>query len=218
MKKIIFNRLTLFGCAFALIASLLAAIAVTAKRGENNSNEPATKFAVQNDNQRREKITLHKVVAFSNHSTVIPSAGSMLIREDDGVYLDFHATGLTPGHVVTLWLVAFNNPEHCRTNPCSPSDLFNNGLVNGSLLATGGRVVGADGSVSYGAYRAVGDATGAFIGPGIWDVNRAEIHLVTRTHGAASSDPAILAQQLTLFNGGCPPGGCANLQVSIHKP
>jgi hypothetical protein len=50
------------------------------------------------------------------------------------------------------------------------------------------------------------------------NAKRAEIHLVVRSHGPASADPAVLQQQLTTFNGGCPPNTCMNVQAAPHLP
>ena len=91
----------------------------------------------------------------------------------------------------------------------TPAD-FANPAVNGTLLNTGGRIIGADGAATYGAFRAVGDVTGARpgvgTGNGLVDTKRAEIHIVVRSHGPALlGDPAALAEQLNLFFGGCPP-------------
>ena len=151
--------------------------------------------------------------------SVIPSSGSTLTRTREGVYMSLHAAELVPGSIVTAWWVFFNNPKRCNTTPCTPDDLFNNPEAEGSLVNATGRMVGADGTADYGAYIAVGDTTGAHLGSGLTNPLRAEIHLVTRTHGPAMlDDPELLRQQLSTFNGGCPPNTCANLQVSIHQP
>jgi hypothetical protein len=48
---------------------------------------------------------------------------------------------------------------------------------------------------------------------------KSEIHLVLRSHGPAMVDnPQVLQEQLSSFNGGCPPNTCGNLQASIHQP
>ena len=151
----------------------------------------------------------------------VPSAGSSLSRNSEGVYFTFNTTGLTPGNVYTIWMAVFNNPKACATNPCSPAD-FPNLDVDASLLNTGGKIIGADGTAVYGAYREVGDVTGARpmtgTGNGIVDPLRAEIHLVVRSHGPAFlNDPVLLAAQQTMFNGGCPPNTCMNVQTSIHQ-
>jgi hypothetical protein len=166
------------------------------------------------------KISSRSVVVMAT-GAVVPSAGSTLFRNQDGVYFDFHTSSLTPGYAVTLWMAVFNHPEYCATNPCTPAD-FANPNVNGTLFNTGGVVVGPDGKAIYGAFRRVGDTTGARPGTGTGNglVNplTAEIHLVTRSHGPAFlMDPAILEQQLTMFNGGCPPNTCVNLQASVHQ-
>ncbi|HEU4428032.1 MAG TPA: hypothetical protein VFT98_04720 [Myxococcota bacterium] len=148
--------------------------------------------------------------------------GTLLARTKEGVFASIHAAGLAEGTVATGWIAIFQNPEHCATDPCSPADLTN-ASVEASVLALGGRVVGTDGAVDLGGFRAVGDATGPGGPPGTPNVGllrpfKAEIHLVIRTHGPASMDPAVLLQQLSSFNGGCPPNTCANLMASVHQP
>jgi hypothetical protein len=74
--------------------------------------------------------------------------------------------------------------------------------------------------VTYGGFRALGDTFGIFGGTfagGLIFPMTAEIHMVIRTHGTASTDPAVLTQQLTTHDGGCPPNTCSNIQVSIHQ-
>jgi hypothetical protein len=106
------------------------------------------------------------------------------------------------------------------------ADLFSNPASQPSLVYAAGRVVGPDGALDIGAFRAVGDTAGGenFFpfptpNPGLLDPKGAEIHIVIRTHGPALlGDPAALAAQLSSFNGGCPPNMCGNVQVSIHQP
>lgn len=152
---------------------------------------------------------------------VVPGAGTLLARTGEGVFATYHTAGLAPGTVVTSWFGIFNFPRHCATSPCTSAD-FANPAVQGSVLNFGGRIIGADGTATFGAFRAVGDASGAGGPPGTPNMGllrpfKAEIHLVTRTHGTASMDAGVLAQQLSMFNGGCPPNTCANLQTSIHQ-
>lgn len=160
-------------------------------------------------------------VIFMASGLVTPTAGSTLFRNQDGVFFSFYTSGLTNGHAVTLWMAVFNNPEFCATSPCTPAD-FANPAVNGTLLNTGGRVIGPDGSATYGAFRAVGDTTGARpmtgTGNGLVKPLSAEIHLVSRSHGPANlMDPMVLTEQLTMFNGGCPPNTCMNIHASVHQ-
>lgn len=160
-------------------------------------------------------------VVFMATGAVTPSAGSTLFRNQDGVFFSFYTSGLTNGDAVTIWMAVFNNPEFCATSPCTPAD-FANPAVDGTLLNTGGRVIGPDGSATYGAFRAVGDTTGARpgtgTGNGLVKPLSAEIHLVTRSHGPANlMNPMVLAEQLTMFNGGCPPNTCMNIHASVHQ-
>ena len=148
--------------------------------------------------------------------------GTILVRTKEGVFASIHAAGLAEGTAVTGWFGIFQNAEHCATDPCTAADLTNP-AVEGSVLNIGGRVVGADGAVDIGAFRAVGDTTASGGPPGTPNVGilrpfKAQIHLVIRTHGPASTDPAVLLQQLRTFNGGCPPNTCANLMASVHEP
>lgn len=112
-------------------------------------------------------------------------------------------------------------PDECATRPCTAAD-FANPAVQGRVANFGGRIVGADGVADFAEDRAAGDTTNVFLGmgfgPGLIDPRRAEIHLVVRTHGAASANPATLTEQLTTFNGGCPPNVCANVQAAVHAP
>jgi hypothetical protein len=153
---------------------------------------------------------------------VVVPGGSILVRTKDGVFATVHAAGLVEGVAYTAWFVFFQKPEHCATDPCTAADVTNPD-VETSLHNIGGRVIGADGAATFGGFRAVGDATSPGGPPGTPNMGlvepfKAEIHLVVRTHGPASGDPAVLQAQLNMFNGGCPPNTCGNVQVSVHQP
>lgn len=149
---------------------------------------------------------------------VAPGTGSTLVHTSDAVGATVHAFGLVPGNVHTLWVTAFNNPKKCATTPCSAADVPNPD-VQASITFGPGQIAGDDGTVDFTAFRAVGDLTGVYLGPGLLRPHKAEIHLVVRRHGPASADPAVLQEQLTMFNGGCPtPPGCTNVQVAPHLP
>jgi hypothetical protein len=125
--------------------------------------------------------------------------------------------------VYTLWFTVFNNPKKCATTPCSvPGDLMNP-EVRGVILSGSGQIAGEDGTVDLGAFRAVGDPSGTAEGPpataeALENARKAEIHLAVRGHGPASADPAVLQEQLTTFNGGCPPNTCMTVQAAPHLP
>lgn len=157
---------------------------------------------------------------------LVYGAGSQLVRSKDGVFMTFHSQGLVPGTVATAWWVFFNDPKECATDPCRVADLLTNPASQPSLLYAAGRIVGPDGALDLGSFRAAGDTTGGesfppfpATNPGLLDPKHAQVHIVIRTHGPALlADPATLATQLSTFNGACPPNTCANVQVSIHEP
>ncbi len=164
-------------------------------------------------------VSIQPVTLFSDRTSVVPGAGSILVRTKEGVFMTVHSSGLTPGTVVTAWWGFFNNPKNCSTSPCTPPGDLSIPEVEASLVNAGGRIVGPDGTVDFSAFRAVGDATGTELGPGLLEPFKAEIHIALRSHGPARLDDLeVLRQQLTLFTGGCPPGGCVNVQASRHQP
>jgi hypothetical protein len=205
MKKQTF-RISVTLCLFFIMAAALVSTQYIGKANAQNGGS-----------NRKTQITAQPLLAFSDGS-VLPSGGTILVRTDKGVYMSIHAFGLTPGNAVSAWFVFFNEPKKCKTSPCTPADLSNPD-VQPSLVNATGRIVGPDGTADFGAFRAIGDTTGAVSGPGLLDPKKAEIHLAVRSHGPAILDNLqTLKEQLSIFNGGCPPNTCATLQISIHQP
>jgi hypothetical protein len=207
MKRLIFGRI--FG--YSILVLLVA----------------AAQGAAQSTDSRNVKTSITKVVQFGNQSVTIPYAGASLLRNNEGVFGTISTSSLPAGHVVTLWWAIFNDPRACAGVVCAPPDL-NNPLVNGSLQFGGGEIVGLNGRADFSGYLEVGDNTGFYRlpmfpnmpdpAPGIVDAKGAQIHLVIRDHGPASSDPAILQQQLSSFPGGCTVAtSCANVQAAIFQ-
>lgn len=198
------NRLIIIGCCIALLTPALA-----------------TRTRAQSGESGNVKTSIEKVTTFVG-SSVIPYAGASLSKNNEGAFMTFSTSGLTPGNVVTLWWAFFNNPKNCATPDCSAQDLANPD-VNASLQYAGGRIVGIEGSASFGGFLAVGDNTGFEIRPGMPDPapglvkpKKAAIHLVVRSHGPASTDPTVLSQQLTSFGGGCTTANpCSNIQAAV---
>lgn len=169
-----------------------------------------------------------KVHVFGS-TTVVPQAGAWLGRKDTGVFGQISTSGLPVGEVVTFWWAIFNNSSQCATPGCAPPDL-NNPAVNGSLQYGGGAIVGPNRRVDFSGFLDVGDNTGYYLlpqfpnmpnpAPGLANTKDAAIHIVLRKHGPASSDPAVLEQQLTTFPGGCSVSAtaCANLQAAPFLP
>ena len=167
-----------------------------------------------------------------------PVGSSTLARTDRGVSATLKTTALTPGHVVTLWWVVFNDPEGCEAgipavSRCGPGDAHaGRGGVSPNHAA--GRIVGEDGTARFGAHLRVGDTSRALAGPGLVAPRGAEVILIVKSHGPKI--PHLVSDQLHTFAGGCadqsdaPPGtppellgtpgpnDCAEIQVSVHRP
>lgn len=154
-------------------------------------------------------------------ASLVPGAWSALERNDAGVAMTLHTTGLAPGHAVTVWWVIFNQPQYCSHGElsfhCGPGDLAILGgdpRVQSSLVYAGGHVIGGGGVGDYGAHLGVRDTGGALFGPGLLNPRGADIHLVVHDHGPA--DPAIGVNDEIHSFGVCNPT-CSDVQMSIHE-
>ncbi|MGH9875653.1 MAG: hypothetical protein ACRD9S_24620 [Pyrinomonadaceae bacterium] len=208
MSKHGFTRLVTTFSGIAALAALTALTALTPASGK----APAGPVPVDNSS---EKISIRAVQIIAT-GAVQQAAGSQLTRDNDRIFGIINTKGLNPGWVYTAWFGIFNNPDACATRPCSGAD-FANPAVMGSRVNFGGRLIGLDGAATYGGFLAIGDTTSAFDGPGLLDPKHAEIHMVLRSHGMALMGTAF-ADQLNMFNGGCPPNTCMNVQASVHAP
>jgi hypothetical protein len=187
----------------------------------------APQATAQSDGSGNLKTEIAEVHAIGSPA-IIPQAGASLSRNNSGVLGTISTSGLTPGHVVTLWWGIFNNPEYCGMSGCIPPDL-NNPAVNGSFQFGGGAIVDAGGRVSFTGYLAEGDNTGFYLdpnfpnmpnpAPGIVDTKKAQIQLALRTHGLPNADSVIFKQQLTTFDGGCAVAvpACATAQLAVFS-
>jgi hypothetical protein len=211
MKRIAIYRLMLLPCCLTLVA-LMASSAI----GQEPGSTAAAPFFRPTPNQ---KTSIRPVLDLTSNLAVLPAGGSILVRTPTGVFATIHGSGFTPGEAVTVWFVIFNHPEYCAATICNPSDVPT-AATQASALNAGGAIIGPDGNLSFGAFRAFGDTSRAFVpGPGLIEPFSAQIHLVLRSHGKASSDPVILKSQLSEFFGGCPGGdGCTDREVSVHQP
>ena len=152
-----------------------------------------------------------------SHATVAGTS-STLVRTDGRVTMNLITSGLEANGAYTVWWVIFNNPERCATNPCTEADLAPGvrAATGASPLYVTGQLVRGDGKATFGGSLAVGDTNGALFGPGLLEPQKAEVHIVVRTHGQAI--PGMVDEQLGSFNGGCPPNTCANVQAAQHLP
>lgn len=161
---------------------------------------------------------------------------STLHRNKKNITVNFKTNELIPGHAVTLWWVIWNNPENCGTPyQCNDSDFALADLVNVEVLYAAGHVIGSTGQGNFSASLKVGDDSGSVndlfgLPPagGLLDTQKAEVHLVIRTHGPKI--PGIVNEQINSYAGGCdnlfeiPPfteypdeiGKCADIIAAVH--
>ncbi len=166
------------------------------------------------------------VVTFFNADDT-PAAGDVvgsatLKRTREGVKLDLHTTNLGPGNAYTIWWIIFNNPAACGEGGCAGPDL---GVpeVEGSVMNATGRVADGDGNVSFSAFLPVGfmhtnPSNGnirQIFGPGLQNLEGAEIHVVVRCHGPSSGN----FEQISTLFGDCDneasPTGCYDAQAAV---
>lgn len=150
----------------------------------------------------------------------VPGAWSTLRRNDNGVTMTLHTTGLDPGATYTVWWVVFNNPAACTHGAgdlqCGEGDLAPFGgdpaVMSSALWATG-HVVGNDGVATFAARLNVGRTHGQVLfGDGLLNAHQAEIHLVVRSHGAPI--PGMVKAQTHTFEGGCEINVCVDQQFA----
>jgi len=154
------------------------------------------------------------VRTFSDGAVV---GSSKLVRTGSGISASIQTSGLTPDDVVTVWIVVFNDPTECASNPCTANDRFTP-AVDAHAVYGAGHVIGGDGTAGYGLHLNVGDASREDLwgtGPALTDPQGAEIHLVLRTHG--QKQPGNVNNQSHSANLGCNPK-CVNVQFSMHLP
>jgi len=156
------------------------------------------------------------VLRMADDSTV-EGASSTLVRTADGVEGTLLTT-IDPMEAATIWWVVFNRPENCTGGVCDGDDVMpapGNVDAGVSVIYATGRVADAYGKADFGAKLTVGDMSYVMRGPGLTDAKNAEIHMIVRSHGPAV--PELVQEQISTFDGGCPDGGCTNIQFSVHQ-
>ena len=147
----------------------------------------------------RQSEVLH---AFPGGDGIEPMNGSArLVRTDNGVSFRMQTDKLTPGDVVTVWYVIFNNPGACESSPCKGSDLGNDD-ADGTVMWAAGSIVGGNGTANWAGHLSEGQITvphpGFLLsGRSLKDARSAEIHLVVHSHGPAR--PGYINDQLRSF-------------------
>ena len=161
---------------------------------------------------------------------------STLRRNKNGININFKVDGLIPGHAYTIWWVIWNKPENCDTPyACGEPDFGNPDAVMVEVLYAAGHVVGNSGKGHFSAHLNEWDSSGT-INPlfgldeygGLHDAEKAEVHVVLRSHGPAV--PGIVNEQINSYGGGCDDissfdpfteipdevGECGDIYFSIH--
>lgn len=137
----------------------------------------------------------------------ISGASSTLLRNKNGITVNFNTNGLIPGNAYTLWWVVFGE------TPGPPTVSF-----------AAGHIAGDSGE---GVFSARLNAGSDFNNP-----LTAQAHMVLKSHGAAV--PGIIDEQIHTEGGGCTfseesgpgriwpdsdeVGRCADIQLAIHPP
>ena len=149
------------------------------------------------------------------------SSTSQLIRTADGIRFQYDVSGgMTPGDLLTIWWIVFNNPELCQdTNPVAPAgcgvdDLQTIEVVPANIWASGS-VVRSDGSATLTASLPVNDTSFALSANSLESPNSAFVHLILRSHLQTVGTATGAFNQLTTPSGGCT-GPCANFAFAPH--
>ncbi len=152
-------------------------------------------------------------------STPVDGASATLVRNRNGVRLNLKTAGLEPGHVYSVWLVAFEHPDKC-VDGCGMDDFANPAADATVFGSVAGSVVGGTGKATLAGHVKPGDPTIDILeGDGSLDNPlTAEIHFVIRTHGPKIQ--GMVHDQAATFNAGCLPGEpnegmCRNVQVAV---
>jgi hypothetical protein len=169
------------------------------------------------------------------------ASGSAKVNSN-GATIKVKATGLTPGHTYTMWVVYFSDQTLCedrgsRVEGCNGEDL--SFVAGGGVLFGNGQVAGGNGKATFTARLNTGDTAGpppppppfAFAPYEAGEDN--EFHVVIRSHGPKI--PGQVGEQIHEFNGGCvdqvgplpeqtgnfpvpvEPGECGDVQLYIFS-
>ncbi len=132
----------------------------------------------------------------------IDGAEATLVTTPAGAAMALQSSGLTPGHVVTVWWVVITEPTLCEGARCSGNDVLKRTeIVSPVVTFADGAVVDADGAVSFTGFLASGAVAGNWFGNRFDDPTSAEVHLVLNDHGPLISE--IAGSMLTSYRGGC---------------
>lgn len=177
---------------------------------------------------------VHLPPGLAGAPVLVDGATARLQRLESGLATRTDTRELTPGHVVTLWWVVFNNPDECATSPCGLGDLFVE-AVEAACLAADGAVVTGTGTAAFSDRLGIGEDRDSClphfggVDHGLISPQGAEVHLMVHDHGPVQ--PGLVPTMRSTFDGGCdfedpyplgtfgvPPveaGQCATIQAAL---
>ncbi len=147
------------------------------------------------------------------------SGTATLTRSKDGLWLDIAAENLVAGHAHSIWWVIFDNPHGCKDDGCGLDDL--NRRSAQPTLVNGDGFVAAAGVDNFRTHLDRHDVGGRQVRlgdpSGVDNPYQAIVHAIVRSHGAAETDPADLAVQISTLNDFCnlPGDVCMNVGVAV---
>ena len=132
----------------------------------------------------------------------IDGSSVLLHRSAAGAAMTLKTSELKPGHAVTVWFVAIQSPENCKSNPCSPMEAMGmEEKMNPVATNAGGAVVSNDGHIRVQGFLPVGEVAGNFYETQFTAPETSEYHIVVHDHGPLI--PELAADQISSFRGGC---------------
>jgi hypothetical protein len=207
----------------ALVLAALVSLVIAFGVGAQETDEPV--------------VTMSNIGRFVDGSEV-EGAYSRLIRYNNGVTMTLSTSDLIPSDVYSIWWVIFNEPQNCSDGACDLDDLFlvedgqivldevgNRALNWEGIEASNISVQHAagsyndEGTINVSASLGLGSVPGIVFGPGLLDAQKAEVHLVVRTHGQFQE--GAFDDQISTFGGGCDPidtAPCDDVQFAMHLP
>lgn len=131
----------------------------------------------------------------------IAGTNATLSTGPEGASMQIMTQGITPGHAITIWFVALQNPHLCKSNPCTPMEAMGMPEMNTVAVNGGGTVVPKDGQIRMSAFLPVGNVSNNLYETRFTQPEMAEYHLVVHDHGPLI--PKLASDMLSSFRGGC---------------
>lgn len=174
--------------------------------------------SIAGGNGVKKRITTETVSSLTGGELI--DGTSTIIRNKGSVSFDFNTRGLTPNNAYTLWIMHYDKPKKCL-DPCrcSLNDFGNPDVTGGAIGAMAGRVADAYGQLSLSNvvdYGVLPTGPAQILVPNAIKNKKSHFTLILRDHGPASTDPVILEQQLSAWNGACNINTCQDVVISDH--